>query len=195
MVAAKKSNGGWFPKDKGGVKYLTYGPMGKSQMSMRKPIKLSTAFLVFFPNHLFLPECGWISYCMEWEEYGQKNSNWAENHFLKNVFWLPWQGKCPKMYAIRPYIHVFIFLTILLHVGAFGSSWSFSCVFHSRFWLLASFFPWMGGRFCSAGDWVVFPHDLGAAGAFPIHDFVWSSSRTASWEPFAAIAHDFLELL
>ena len=25
------------------------------------------------------------------------------------------------------------FLTILLHVGAFGSSWSFSCVFHSTF--------------------------------------------------------------
>ena len=27
---------------------------------------------------------------------------------------------------------------------------------HSHFWLLASFFPWMGGCFCSAGDWVVF---------------------------------------
>ena len=41
-------------------------------------------------------------------------------------------------------------------LGLLGSSWSFFCVFHSCFWLLASFFPWMGGRFCSAGDWVVF---------------------------------------
>ena len=169
--------------------------MGKSQMSMREPIKLSTTFLVFFPNHLFLPECGWVSYCMEWEEYGQPNSNWAETHFWKTCSDFLGKENAQKR---MPFCHTstfFIFLTILLHVGAFGSSWSFSCVFHSRFWLLASFFPWMGGRFCSAGDWVVFPHDLGAAGAFPIHDFVWSSSRTASWEPFAAIAHDFLELL
>ena len=100
----------WFPKDKGGgVKYLTYGPMGKIQMSMRKPIKLSTAFLVFFfPNHLFLPECGGVSYCMEWEEYGKK-FELGRDPFLKNVFWLPWQKKCPKTYAILPYIHVFHF--------------------------------------------------------------------------------------
>ena len=41
------------PKDKGGVKYLTYGTMGRSQMSMRGPIKLSTTFLVFFPITYF----------------------------------------------------------------------------------------------------------------------------------------------
>ena len=58
--------------------------MGRSQMSMREHMKMSTTFLVFFPNHLFLPECGWVSYCMEWEECGQRNSNWAETHFWKS---------------------------------------------------------------------------------------------------------------
>ena len=38
----------------------------------------------------------------------------------------------------------------------------FLCFFLSRFWLLASFFPWMGGRFCSAGDWVVFSSWFGS---------------------------------
>ena len=56
-------------------------------------------------------------------------------------------------------------------LGFLGAAGVFPVSFIPRFWLLASFFPWIGGRFCSAGDWVFFPHDLGAAGAFPIHDF------------------------
>ena len=130
---------------------------GKAKMSMRRPIKLSTTFLVFFPNHLFLPECGWVSYCMEWGEYGQKNSNWAENHFLKNVFWLPWQGKFPKTYAILPCIHVFHFSSpFSFTLGLLEAAGVFPVSFIPRFWLLASFFPWIGGCFCSARDWVVF---------------------------------------
>src|SRR5713101_683659 len=41
-------------------------------------------------------------------------------------------------------------------LGILGSSWSFSCVFHSTFLVVGFIFPWMGGRFCSAGDWAVF---------------------------------------
>ena len=141
-------------------------------MSMRRPIKLSTTFLVFFPNHLFLPECGWVSYCMEWEEYGQK-FELGRDPFLKNVLWLPWQGKCPKTYAILPCIHVFpFFLTILLHVGAFGEQ--------LEFFLCLSFHVF--------GCWLHFSHGwevvlivlgiglsssrfFGAADAFSIHVF------------------------
>ena len=38
-----------------------------------------------------------------------KNSNWEEDPFLKNMFWLPWQGKFPKRYAILPYTHILNF--------------------------------------------------------------------------------------
>ena len=52
-----------------------------------------------------------------------------------------------------PFCHAFTFFSFL-------TFWEllefFPVFFPSRFWLLASFFPWMGGRFCSAGDWVVF---------------------------------------
>ena len=139
--------------------------MGKSQMSMRKPIKLSTAFLVFFPNHLFLPECGWVSYCMEWEEYGQK-FELGRDPFLKNVFWLPWQEKCPKTYAILLCIHVFQFSHVL------GVAGVFPVCLDPTFWLLASFFPWIGGRFCNARAWVVFLTFLELLVHFPFA-FLW----------------------
>ena len=67
---------------------------------------------------------------MEWEEYGQPNSNWAETHFLKTCSDFLGKENAQKR---MPFCHTSmfsIFLTILLHVGAFGSSWSFSCVFH-----------------------------------------------------------------
>ena len=41
-------------------------------------------------------------------------------------------------------------------LGFLGAAGVFPVFFIPRFWLLASFFPWMGGRFCSAGDWAVF---------------------------------------
>ena len=158
-----------------GVKYLTYGPMGKSQMSMRKPIKLSTTFLVFFPNHLFLPECGWVSYCMEWEEYGKRNSNWAETHFWKTCFDFLGKEKCPKMYDILLCSHVFSFSSpFSFTLGFLGAAGVFPVSFIPRFWLLASFFPWIGGRFCSARDWVVFLTFWELLVHFSIHVFVAS---------------------
>ena len=125
-------------------------------------------FFLFLPNHFHWRKTagGWGSYCMEGEEYGQPISNWAETHFWKNVFWLPWQEKCPKTYAILLGIHVFHFYS------RFGSSWSFLCVFPSTFLAVASFFPWIGGRFCNARAWVVFLTFLELLVHFPF-TFLW----------------------
>ena len=140
-----------------GVKYLSSGPMGKSQMSMRKPIKLSTTFLVFFPNHLFLPECGWVSYCMDGKSMGNQNSNWAENHFWKTCSDFLGKENAQKR---MPFCYAFTFFhfssPFSFTLGLLGAAGVFPVVFIPRFWWLASFFPWMGGRFCSARDWVVF---------------------------------------
>ena len=63
------------------------------------------------------------------------------------------------------------FLTILLHIGAFGSSWSFSCFFHSTFLVVGFIFPMDGRSFLQCWGLGCFPHVLGAAGAFSIHVF------------------------
>ena len=79
-------------------------------MSMRGPIKMSTTFLVFFPNHLFLPECGWVSYCMEGEDYGQPNSNWAETHFWKTCSDFLGKENAQKR---RPFCYAYTFFSFL----------------------------------------------------------------------------------
>ena len=96
--------------------------------------------------------------------------------FLKNVFWLPWQGKCPKTYAILPCIHVFHFsspfsfmLGLLGEAGVF-----FLCLSFHVFGCWLHFFPWIGGRFCSARDWVVFLTFWELLVHFSIHVFVVS---------------------
>ena len=69
----------------GGI-FKPSGPMGKSQMSKGKHIKiLNCPFLVFFPNHLFLPEEVEVVITWECEEYG-KILNLEEHPFLKNMF-------------------------------------------------------------------------------------------------------------
>ena len=40
-----------------------------------------------------------------------KKFEMGRDPFLKIVFWLPWQGKCPKTYAILPYTHILHLLT------------------------------------------------------------------------------------
>ena len=42
------------------------------------------------------------------------------------------------------------------------------------FFVVGLIFPWTGGRFCNAKDWVGFPHVFGAAGAFLNHVFAVS---------------------
>ena len=52
-----------------------------------------------------------------------------------------------------PFCYAFTFFQFPHILGAAGV---FPVFFFPRFWLLASFFPWMGGRFCNARSWVVF---------------------------------------
>ena len=144
------------------------GQWGKAKCLWGNPPKLSTTFLVFFSNHLFLPECGWVSYCMEWEEYGQPKFELGRDPFLKIVFWLPWKEKYPKTYAILLGIHVFQFSHVL------GAAGVFPVCLDPMFWLFASFFPGIGGRFCNARAWVVFLTFLELLVHFSIHVFVIS---------------------
>ena len=140
--------------------------MGKSQMSMREPIKLPTTFLVFFPNHLFLPECGWVSYCMEGEEYGQPNSNWAETHFWKTCSDFLGKKNAQKR---MPFCHAFTFFSFLTFLGAarvFPVSFihDFGCWLHSfHGWEVV--FVVLGTGLFSPRFW--------AAGAFSHSRFLW----------------------
>ena len=71
--------------------------------------------------------------------------------FLKKGVLTSLAGKIPKkMQAILLGMDVFQFSHVL------GAAGVFPVFFLPRFWLLVSFFPWIGGRFCSAEDWVVF---------------------------------------
>ena len=50
-----------------------------------------------------------------------------------------------------------------------------SCVcFHPMFLVVGFIFPWIGGHFCNAKDWVGFPHVFRVAGAFCTHIFAVS---------------------
>ena len=53
-------------------------------------------FLSYSPNHLLLPEIGWVGYCMGWARYENPNSNWISHQFLENMFWLLGQVKSQK---------------------------------------------------------------------------------------------------
>ena len=67
-----------------------------------------------------------------------------------------------------------VFLTIFpSREHSQASRTSYVC-FHSMFMVVGFSFPWMGGHFCNARDWVGFPHIFGVAGAFSTHNFVVS---------------------
>ena len=143
------------------------GQWGKAKCLWEDPSSCQLPFLSFSRIIYFCQNVVELVIAWNGKSMG-KNSNWAENHFLKNVFWLPWQGKCPKTYAILSWIHVFQFPHIL------GAAGVFPVFFPPCFWLLASFFPWMGGRFDSAVDWVVFLTFWELLVHFSIHVFVIS---------------------
>ena len=109
---------------------------------------------------------------MEGEEYGQPKFELGRDPFFEKRVLTSLARKMPKN-VCHSTMH-----SRFLVFSRFGSSWSFLCVFPSTFLALASFFPWMGGRFCSAGDWVFFLAFLGAAGALSIHVFVISCDFT-----------------
>ena len=62
-----------------------------------------------------------------------------------------------------PFFHAFMFFSFPHVLGAAGV---FPVSFFPRFWLLVSFFPWIGGHFCSARGLGGLSHVFGAAGAF-----------------------------
>ena len=57
-------------------------------------------------------------------------------------------------------------------------------VFIPRFLVAGFIFPWMGGCFRNARDWVGFLHVFGAAGAFSTHDFAVSCIFTMAVKCF-----------
>ena len=123
---------------------------------MREPIKLSTTFLVFFPNHLFLPECGWVSYCMEWEEYGKKFKLGREPFLEKRVL-TSLARKVPKNVGHSTIHPRFSFSSpFSFTLGLLGAAGVFPMSFIPRFWLLASFSHGWEVLFVNARDWVVF---------------------------------------
>ena len=112
---------------------------------------------------------------MEGEEYGQPNSNWAQTHFWKMCS--DFLGK-ENVQKRMPFCHTSTFFHFPVHSpsrwGFLAAAGVFPVCLDPTFWLLASFFPWMGGRFCSARDWVVFLMFWELLVHFSIHVFVIS---------------------
>ena len=106
--------GACFPKDKGGLIFKPLGPMGKSQRSKGKPIKtVHCPFLVFFPNHLYLPKVVEVVITWEWEEYGKKFELGRAPIFEKHIL-THGESKNPKTYAHSTrHLHFSFFTTIL----------------------------------------------------------------------------------
>ena len=82
-MSMQRRDGGMISQGIGRENIQTLEPMGKSQMSKGKPIKLSTTHLIFFSNHLFLPEIGWGSYFLGMGMVWRSNSNWEDHPFWK----------------------------------------------------------------------------------------------------------------
>ena len=145
-----------FWRIRGGYSNL-WGQWGKAKCERENPSNCQLPFLSHSPNHLLLPEIGWVGYCMGWARYDSPNSNWRSHQFLGNAFWPLGQVKTQKC---MPFYHALMFLdvftTIFPSCELFQASKT-SCVCpHSMFLFLGFIFPWMGGCFCNAKDWVLF---------------------------------------
>ena len=141
--------GAWFLEDKGWGIFKPLIQWGKSKCQRENPSNSQLPSLSYSPNHLLLPEIGWVSYCMGWEMYGGQHSNWLEHPFLEKCVLTYEPSKCPFLLPIPSCIHIF---------GAPGHSpWMFlQC---------SSFFPWLGSVFVNVqwlgsllGIFVLFPH-------------------------------------
>ena len=77
-------------------------------------------FFSYSPNHLLLPEVGWVGYCMGWARYDSPNSNWRSHQFLRNAFWLLGKAKTQKR---RPFCHASTFSCFPHH---FSFTWALS---------------------------------------------------------------------
>ena len=121
----------------------TFGPMGKDKCKRENPSNCQLPILSLMPNHLILPEIGWVSYCMGWARYGSPNLNLRKHPFLGKRFLTYGASYCPKMLPIPLGIHVF---GIPHDFGSPG-------IHHSHFLLWYSFFPGLGSGF-SNSQWL-----------------------------------------
>ena len=130
---------------------LTLSHWGKTIKTVNYP------FLVFFPNHLFLPEVVDVVITWEWEEYGQQ-FELSRAPIFEKCFLTPGASKNPKTYAHSTMDPRFS----LPHVfGAPGHS-------PFTFQQCSSFFPWLGSGFVNVqwlgsllGIFMLFPHSHG----------------------------------
>ena len=129
-----KSNGAWFSKDKGGEIFNLWGQRGKAKCLWENPSNCQLPFLSFFSNHLFLPECGWVSYCMKGEEYGQPKFRIGQRPIFGKTC-SDFLGKKNVQKRI-PFCCASTFFSFSHVLGAAGVS----CVFFlPRFWLWLHF--------------------------------------------------------
>ena len=94
-----------------------WGQWGKDKCQRENPSNCQLPFLSYSPNHLLLPEVGWVGYCMEWGRYGSPNSNGRSHLFLGNMILTYGASYCPKMFPIPSCMEVVVFPQV------FGSSW------------------------------------------------------------------------
>ena len=123
-------------KDSGGGYSNLWAQWGKAKCQRENPSNCQIPIFSLMPNHLILPEIGWVSYCMGWARYGSPNLNLGKHPFWGKWFLTYGASYCPKMLPIPSCIFpTFLeLLSTLIHVFAV------SCVFS----------PWLGSCFVNS---------------------------------------------
>ena len=88
-----------FLRIRGGI-FKPLGQWGKYKCQRENPSNCKLHFLSYSPNHLLLPEIGWVGYCMGWARYESPNSNGRSHQFLGNVILTYGAIYWPKMLPI-----------------------------------------------------------------------------------------------
>ena len=148
--------GAWFLRIKGGG-YLTFGANGEKKNFHERTHQTINYLSCLFPQ-LFIFGQNVVELVIAWNGKSMgKNSNWAEIHFWKTCSDFLSKENAQKC---MPFFHASTFSIFPHHSPSRWRFWEqlefFLCLSFHVFSCWLHFFPWMGGRFCSAGDWVVF---------------------------------------
>ena len=109
-----------------GVIIKPFSQWRKAKCQRENPSNCQLPFLSHSPNHLILPEIGWVSYCMRMGKVWKLEIRiWGSTHFWEKRFWLLRQVNTQKCMPIWLSTHVLHFLT----------QWKLGSCFPSRFWL------------------------------------------------------------
>ena len=148
------------------------GQWGKSKCLWENPSNCQLPFLSFSPIIYFCQNV--VELVITWNGKSMgKNSNWVETHFWKTCSdFLGKENAQKRMPCCHAYTVFHFSSPVSFTLGFLGAAGVFPVSFIPRFWLLVSFFPWMGGRFFSARDWVVFLTFWELLVHFSIHVFV-----------------------